>query len=73
MWLIVGYAKRKKSPTSKERNTVIKSCKTVCCRSERGIFVSSHSTIFMAGNAIKTSITIEKTSVRIIFSMVYIP
>jgi len=58
---------------SKERKIVVKIRSRLCHFSGISIFVSANSTIFMAGKAIKTSITIEKTRVSTIFNMIYIP
>ena len=70
MWLIEGYyAKRRNNPTRRERKMVMRICNMLCEVSESAFFVSIHSTIFIAGKAIKTSITIEKTSVNTISSI----
>ena len=67
---MVGYyAKRRKSPTRRERKIVMMICKILCHVSVSVIFVSIHFAIFIVGKAMKTSITMEKTSVKIIFSI----
>jgi hypothetical protein len=66
LWLIVGYANLRKRPIRRERITVNSSCRIVLDLSEKLSIDLSHSVIFIAGNAIKTNIAIEKTSVTII-------
>jgi len=57
-----------------ERNTVVNIRNALCHFSGTVILLSTHSTIFIAGKAIKTSITMEKTSVRMMSRfMIYIP
>jgi len=53
----------------RESKTVVKISSRLCHFSGIVNTFSSPSTIFMAGNAINTSITMEKTSVSMTFSM----
>jgi len=71
--LIVGYANRRKIPMQSERKTVVTIKNGLCHFSGTVILLSTHSTIFIAGKAIKTSITTENTRVKTILSMIYIP
>lgn len=48
---------------------VVKIRNGLCHFSGTDILLSTHSTIFMAGKAIKTSITMLKTSVKTMFSI----
>lgn len=61
---MVGYAKRRKSLMQSEKNIVVIMRRGLCYFSGTVILLSIQSTVFMAGKAIKTSIAIEKTSVR---------
>jgi len=70
---MVGYAKRKKIPMIIESKIVTKTTIMLCHLSEIVINFSSPSTIFIAGNAMKTSITIEKTRVSIMLSNFNVP
>lgn len=54
---------------SKERTIVVKIRSRLCHFGGIGSIFSANSTIFMAGKAMKTSITMEKTSVNTISSM----
>ena len=57
----------------RERKTVVKISSRLCHFSGIVNTFSSPSTIFMAGNAIKTSITIEKTRVSTSSSIFIVP
>jgi len=66
------YANFKKSPIKRERSIVINISKNVCVFSEIVNFFSIKSTIFIAGKAMNTSITSEKTRVNTISNMIIV-
>jgi len=69
----MDYANLRKSPTSKERRIVVEISRGLYHFWGMAIFCSIHSTIFIAGKAIKISITILNTSVMTISVIFYIP
>jgi len=64
--LIMGYANLRKTPINKESITKISIWSILYTFSEKLVLDLIQSTIFIAGNAMKTSMTTEKTNVKTI-------